>query len=242
LEVQYMKNFSLLIAVLVALSGQTPASGAAPVRHLVYEFGYNTKVASTGPGTGTTTIDILGPAKDGGLMVSGSDFWWNTVRARAANACEVYPSGGVNCADRPNAISPIQLTIFSLLGRGYFKGLTATGTGNWKHNYKMYFAIVPGASGTAAQPSTWDGVYTLQGKGLAPAPNPGKFFLVQLNGTLNQEGGRYRGATDKAGIVYDPGAKVPVYVTETRTHLPQTNVYNNDTIQLQLTKDSLSKS
>lgn len=45
-----VKTIGLLLAALVGLSGQAPAPAA--VRHLVYEFGYNTKVASSGQGTG----------------------------------------------------------------------------------------------------------------------------------------------------------------------------------------------
>lgn len=38
----------------------SPATGLPAVRHLVYEFGYNTKAAKQGNGTGTITIDIEG--------------------------------------------------------------------------------------------------------------------------------------------------------------------------------------
>ena len=70
-----MKSIVMLIAVLVGLSGAAPQAGAVPlIRHLVYEFGYNTKVAKEGPGTGKTTIDIYGPTADGGLKITGSDF------------------------------------------------------------------------------------------------------------------------------------------------------------------------
>ncbi|HTU81924.1 MAG TPA: hypothetical protein VMF61_07330, partial [Candidatus Acidoferrales bacterium] len=115
------------IVVAAALSA-VPAGGqtttaAGPVRKLVYEFGFNTPVASQGNGTGKETIEILGPAKDGGMMVSGTDYWWNTARPRATNTCEVYATGSVTCAERPYALSPIQLTIFPLLGKNYFKGL-----------------------------------------------------------------------------------------------------------------------
>ena len=84
-----------------------PASAQAQpplIRHLVYQFGFNTKAASAGTGTGTTTVDIYGPTADGGLLISGQDFWWNTVRPRATNTCEVYPNGSVDCKDAPYAI------------------------------------------------------------------------------------------------------------------------------------------
>jgi hypothetical protein len=229
-----MKTIGLLVAVLVALSAQAPAP--EPVRHLVYQFGYNTAVASSGQGTGTTTIDILGPAKDGGIMVSGTDHWWNTVRARATNTCEVYPNGGVSCLQSPYALSPMQLTLFPLLGRNYFKGLGPGATSNWTRSYQVKAAIVPGASGFAGQLYTWSCVYNLHGKG--PIHNAAPLVLILSEGTLDQEGGRYLKATSKQRIVYDPVAKIPAIVRDVRTHLPQRNVYNNDLVELKLTKDS----
>ena len=223
----------LLLIAFVALSGQSPA----PLRHLVYEFGYNTAVASSGNGTGTTTVDILGPAKDGGVMISGTDYWWNTARPRATNTCEVYPGGSVSCSQRPYALSPIQLTLFPLLGRSYFKQLSATGT--WKHTYQVKAAILPGASGFAGQLTTWNCAYTLHGKG--PIANAGGTILVESTGRLDQQGGRFFEATSKMRIAYDPVANIPVVVRDVRTHVPQRSVYSNDLVELKLTKDSQSK-
>jgi hypothetical protein len=202
----------------------------------VYQFGFNTKVAKSGTGTGTTTVDILGTAKDGGLMVSASDFWWNTARPRATNTCEVYASGGVSCPQAPYAISPIQVTLFPLLAPGYFDQLSAAGTSSWKYTYQIKAAIVPGAVGFAGQLTTWNCAYSLQGKG--PIPNAGPVILIESSGTLDQQGGRYRQATSTQRIAYDPTAKLPVFVTDVRTHIPMTSVYSNDLVELQLTSDS----
>ncbi len=229
-----MKNIGLLLAVLVALSAQAPAP--APVRHLVYQFGYNTPVASSGQGTGTTTINILGPAKDGGVMVSGTDRWWNTVRPRATNTCEVYPNGSVSCLQSSYALSPMQLTLFPLLGRNYFKGFGAAATSSLKRTYQVKAAILPGASGFAGQLTTWNCAYSLEGKG--PIHNAAPLVLILSEGSLDQEGGRYLKATSKQRIVYDPVRKVPAIVRDTRTHLPQRNVYNNDVVEVKLTQDS----
>ena len=227
-----MKNIGLLIAVLVVLSGQVTAPAPGSVRHLVYQFGYNTKVAKSGDGTGTTTIDILGPAADGGVMINGTDYWWNTARPRATNTCELHPNGGVSCSARPYAISPMQLTIFPLLAKGFFKGLTAAGTGSFSHPYKVYAAIIPGAAGQPGTPNTWDCVYSYEGKG--HAPHGEGLLLVVGSGTLNQEGGRYRNATSKQRILVDPRIKLPVFVSDVRTHFPQRSTYNNDLIELSL--------
>jgi hypothetical protein len=235
-----MKALGVLLSILFGLSGQMPAPATpAVVRHLVYQFGYNTKVGTSGTGTGTTTVDILGPAPDGGVMVNGTDYWWNTARPRATNACEVYPNGGVSCLQRPYAISPIQLTLFPLLAHNYFKGLSAGGKSSWTHTYQIKAAIIPGANGFAGQLYTWKCIYSLHGTG--PIAGAAPLVLIQSNGTLDQQGGRYLQATDKQRIAYDPVAKIPVIVNDVRTHLPQTTVYNKDLVELKLTKDSQSK-
>jgi hypothetical protein len=234
-----MKSIVMLLAVLVGLSGQSPASAQPPlIRHLVYEFGYNTKAASQGPSTGTTTIDIYGPTADGGLMMTGTDFWWNTARPRAANTCEVYATGSVKCSARPYAISPIQLTLFPLLARGYFKAMQASKTSTWSHSFSVNAAILPGGANTFANtPYTWNCAFTLHGKGPIANSKP-ELDLVQSTGTLTQVGGRYFSMKSKQRIAYDPVGKVPAVVSDVRTHYPQTNVYNNDTINAQLTKVS----
>jgi hypothetical protein len=227
-----MKIFGLLLVVLVGLGGQ--ASASAPVHHLVYEFGYNTKAASSGQGTGTTTIDISGPAADGGMMVSGTDFWWNTVRARATNTCEVYANGNVTCSQAPYAISPMQLTLFPLLAHNFFHGLSPGGKSSWTRSYQVTAAIIPGASGMAGQSTTWDCSYTLHGKG--PIANAAPLILITAQGTLNQQSGRSLKATSKQSIVYDPVAKIPAIVNDIRTHIPMKSVYSNDMIELKLKK------
>jgi len=232
-----VKTIGLLLAALVALSGQTPTP--TPVRQLVYEFGYNTKVASSGNGTGTITVAILGPAKDGGVIVSGTDNWWNSARPRATNTCEVYSDGSVACSQTPYALSPIQLTLFPLLGRSYFHGLSPNAMSSWTRSYQVKAAILPGASGFAGQLTTWQCVYSLHGKG--PIAKAGPTVLIESTGTLDQQGGRYFKATSKQRIAYDPVAKIPVVVRDVRTHLPQKSVYSNDLVELKLTKDSQSK-
>jgi hypothetical protein len=231
-----VRTIGLLVTTLFVLSGQMPSTAPAAVRHLVYEFGYNTKAASSGNGTGTTTIAISGPLPDGSVMISGTDYWWNTARPRATNTCEVHPNGGVSCTQRPYAISPIQLTLFPLLAAHYFSGLSSGGKSSWKQTYKVKAAIIPGATGFAGQLYTWNCAFDLQGKG--PIPKAGAAVLVQANGTLVQQGGRYLQATSKQRIAYDTAANVPVAVSDVRTHLPQTNVYNKDLVDLKLTKDS----
>jgi hypothetical protein len=222
-------------ATLPPPSAGAPPAHATAVRRLVYQFGYNTPVASQGTGTGTTTIDIGAPAPDGGVIASGQDNWWSSARPRAWNSCSVHPSGGVACTDRPYAISPIQVTIFPLLGSKFFSGLVANPTGRWERKFKIKAAVNPGGQGFSGNLYTWDCDIKLQGKGKAPDSH---FIMVQATGTMKQEGGRYNASNVQAGIAYDPAVKLPVYVSENRAHLPQTSVYNKDLVQLQLLKTS----
>lgn len=238
-----MKQLGLIAAALMLLTAQTSAqtssqvaSAAKYTRHLVYQFGYNTPVASSGQGTGTTTIDISYPTKDGGLLVKAADFWWNTVRARATNTCEIHPSGSVMCSQAPHAISPMQLTILPLLAIGVFKPLNAAGTSSWTRSYKVYAAIIPGASGFAGTPYTWQCSYNFTGKG--PMKNAAELVLVEANGTLDQQGGTYLKAKSKQQIVYEPSAHLAVIVTDQRTHIPYRSVNSNDVVGLKLLKDS----
>jgi len=225
----------VIAAALIAFSGQAAPTAALPhVLHLVYQFGYNTKVASSGQGTGTTTIDVYGPADDGGWIVTGQDFWWNTVRPRAANTCEVY-AGSVSCKAAPYAISPIQLTVFPLLAAGYFKGLAANPSQAWTRDFSVYAAILPGAGGMAGQPTTWNFSYDFVGKGPIPKSAP-PLILVSGNGTLEQDGGFALQAKSKQRIAYDPANKVPAFVSDVRTHVPARSVYNNDLIEVKLIK------
>ncbi len=230
-----MKKLAMPLVALLAFSGQAASTPApAHLAHLVYQFGYNTPVASSGNGTGTETIDISGPAPDGGLLISGQDHWWNTVRARATNTCELYRGGTVSCSQAPYALSPIQLTIFPLLARGFFSGLNPGGTSTWERNYTVKAAIIPGASGFAGNPYTWKCSFALTGKG--PIKGAAPMILIEASGTLNQQGGTYLKATSKQRIVYDPNAKIPAIVRDVRTHIPYRSVYSNDLIELKLLK------
>lgn len=208
-----------------------------PEHHLVYEFGLNEKAGNSSQGTGKMTVDISGPAADGGRVVSASDFWWNTARARATNTCEVYPNGKMKCGTAPYGISPNQISLFSLLGRDFFDGLGADGHGKWTQTFTWYAAVIPGAAGMPGQPNTWNCVFHMQGKGHASKDST-HVYLVEINGTFEQQGGHFNAGTVKGGILYDANLKLPVFVNVTRTRLPQRSVYNNDFYQLKLVKQS----
>jgi len=216
-----------------ATGGAPAAAGGLPaIRHLVYQFGYNTKAADSGTGTGTTTIDITGLAKDGGMTVTATDSWWNTVNPRQTYTCEVYPDGGVTCSQPPNAISPIQLAIVPLLGQNYFTSLSSSPTSTWKQNYTVKATFVPGAnSGFMGQVYTWNCAFDLTGKGPIPKAEP--VILIHSTGAMKQQGGRYLTVNQKANIAYDPRINMPVYVDEAITLVPRLSV-NQYTVEMKL--------
>jgi hypothetical protein len=234
-----------ILAASPAFAQQTPTASvsAAPeaspsvsqlpaVRHLVYQFGYNTKASSEGTGTGTTTIDIVGLAKDGGMTVTATDNWWNAVKPRQSYTCEVYPNGGVTCAQAPYALSPIQLAVVPLLGQSYFTALSADLSSSWKQTYNVRATFLPGAStGFVGQVYTWNCAYTLNGKGTIP--NGAPLVLIHSDGAMKQQGGRYITVNQKANIAFDPRIKMPVFVDEELTFVPRLSI-NRYTVQLKL--------
>lgn len=239
------KSLAAVFAVAALLAGaaaqaQSPAPAASsgtgqlpPVRHLVYRFGYNTKATKEGTGTGTTTIDIGAMASDGGIMVTATDDWWNTVQPRQSYTCEVYPNGGITCAQPPYAVSPIQIAIMPLLGQSYFMALTQSPTAAWKQNYNVKATFFPSAaSGFAGQVYTWNCAYALTGKGTV-SNNGSPLTVVAATGTMKQQGGRYITVNQQATIAYDPRIQVPVLVDEALTFVPRLTV-NQYTIQLRL--------
>ena len=236
--------FLMLIAMLLpsAAQAQSPApaasSGAAQlpsVRHLVYRFGYNTKATNEGTGTGTTTIDIGNLASDGGMMVTATDDWWNTVKPRQSYTCEVYPNGGVTCAQPPYAVSPIQMAVMPLLGQSYFTALGSSATASWKQSYNVKATFFPSAaSGFAGQVYTWNCNYTLTGKGTVP--NGAPLMLITSNGSMKQQGGRFVTVNQQASIAFDPRIQMPVLIDELFTFVPTLSV-NQYTIQLRLIRD-----
>ncbi len=219
-----------------ALPAQSPAAaGLRSVTHLVYQFGYNTKAAKSGTGTGTTTIDLVGLAKDGGMTVTATDNWWNTVKPRQSYTCEVYLDGGVTCPHAPYAISPIQIAIVPLLGQEYFSPLSAGPTATWQQKYSVKATFSPSAAtGFAGQVYTWNCAYTLTGKG---TPGGGPLILIHSTGSMKQQGGRYIAVNRKANILFDPHLKVPALVDEEFTFVPQLTV-NRYTVEMKLIKAS----
>jgi hypothetical protein len=214
--------------------GTVPPSAILPqTRHLVYRFGYNTKATKEGNGTGTTTIDITGLAKDGGMIVRATDNWWNSVNPRQSYTCEAYPNGAVDCVEPPHAISPIQVAIVPLLGKNYFSALSSGPKSNWQQSYsvKATFAPIAG-TGFAGQVYTWNCSYSLQGKGTVTG-NGRPLDVVHSTGSMKQQSGRYVKVNQKANLLFDPHLQTAVYVDEDLTFVPRMTV-NRYTVELKL--------
>lgn len=119
-----MKTVVLLCTVLLATSGQTAPSQAA--RHLDYSFAVSSTDNPAG-GTGTMHIDILGRAKNGGIIVRTNDDWLTPLSAKTANHpavdCEIYDSGNVVCMKYP--IEGGQVSLLPFLASGLPRAINA---------------------------------------------------------------------------------------------------------------------
>jgi hypothetical protein len=229
-------RFAIPVLCMFALvsAAPPPAGSMAAMHHLVYRFGYNGPADDQGNQTGTTTVDIVGPASDGGTTVSMVDDWWHGARPRQQYTCEVYPNGGVKCATAPYAISPIQVTLLPLLAHSYFSALHGNPNANWNVNYTVRATFLPGASGGfAGQVYTWKCAYTLTGQGVVP--NGAPVVLVHQEGQMVQQGGPGIKVNQKTKIAFDPRNHLPVVVGSEVTLIPKTTT-NRYVINLRLIK------
>jgi hypothetical protein len=197
-----------------------PAAAAAAVHHLVYEFGYNTKAAKQGPSTGTTTIDIVGVAADGGMTVNATDEWWNSVNPKQTATCEVYANSNVTCSKAPYNLTVIQASVLPFLAQSFFAPVSGGSGAKWNANYNVKASFAPGIHrGFAGQVNTWAFALNVTDKGTTPDSAP--LILVHYDGTIKEQGGRYTNLTQEANILFDPRLKMPVLVTNLSRFVPQ---------------------
>jgi hypothetical protein len=223
-----MKIFAILAAAILALSAQAPAPA---VRHLEYAFSPYpvTRVAENGtinpiegPGTGTMSVDILGPASDGGLMISATEDWWYSVRPRQTHTCEVYPSGGLSCDYIPSP-SGSELVLLPLLARDYFAGVASSA---WQQVYRLSFGdayVVTAVTNNLHVTGSSD---------------DGRLVHIALNGTLTQLDRRYFKATETGTIAYDTKSSVPVEIHMVRQWTPTDSSFSSGAVDFKLLKDS----
>lgn len=206
--------------------GATPAaSPPAPVRHLEYRFGWNTKVADSGPYTGTLSVDLQLPAADGSVTVTATELWWNAIRPAATDTCQISPNGGITCSQRPYSLSPMSLTLFPLLASSYFDGLAMGGVSTWKKDFELTKGL-----------GLWDCDFTLNGMG--PISGSPQLELIEATGTIAPHADRSREETVNVTtrIAYDPNARLPVLVNQELAH-SQNQPRSLETVQLEIDEE-----
>jgi hypothetical protein len=205
------------------------------VRHLEYAFNPypvsrytdNGSVGTIeGPGTGTMSVDIQGPASDGGLVISATESWYNSIRPRQTHTCEVYSNGGLSCDYIP-APSASELVLLPLLARDYFSG--AGGSAAWQQSYKLSFGggyVVTAVTNDLHVTGTSDG---------------GRIVNVAVNGTLTQLDRRYFKASEVGTVAFDTKSSVPVTVHVVRQWVPSDSAFSSNGVDFKLMKDSASE-
>jgi hypothetical protein len=219
-----MKSLGLLLAAMLAFSGQTPA--AAP-RHLEYAFSVSPTVGDAG-GSGTLSVDVLDQAS-GVVSVHASQLWTNGVRAQQIADCDVSAGGGFACAQLSWEGSLAERVLLPLLASDFFSGASSAGS-KWNRSYHV-------GGGSVYVAATMD----LEAGG----SSDGRVLPVTLRGTSAEIGkicycaGNSRHKWDDEGsIAYDLAGKIPAGIRDTRTYEPTKSVFSQQTVVLQLTKDS----
>jgi hypothetical protein len=222
-EAQAMKRVAMLVTVLLALAGETPAP---PVRHLEYAFAiYPVAKPNNGYYNGTLSVDVLGPAPDGGMLVSASEWWYYTLRPRQTRGCEVYPTGSVRCDDTPPYPSESELVLFPLLADKFISNASATGASSWEQKFTLSFS-----KGLFVTDASMDLSAMPRGDGrLLDVKSTGVFQQVDRHQWKEQEDGKF---------LYDRVASIPVLVHEERAPTPTRSVYSSTAVDLRLIRDS----
>lgn len=218
-----MKTMGMLLAALLAFAGEAPA---APVRHLEYAFAiYPTAKPNGGYYNGTLSVDILGIAPDGGMLVQASESWYYALRPRQTRECEVYAVGTVHCDDVPPYPSETELVLFPLLARDFFSSGSSDGPSSWQQKFALSFA---------------KGLYvTAASMDLSATPQSGgRVLIVKSKGVFQQLDRRDQKALEEGQFVYDRAASLPVVVHEVRSPTPTGSIYSQTSVDLQLMKDS----
>lgn len=220
-----MKRFAVLLAVLPALVGVSPAPS---VRHLEYAFAiYPTAKPNGGLYNGTLSVEILGTAPDGGTLVQASESWYYALRPRQTRECEVYAGGTVRCDDAPPYPSETELVLFPLLARNFFSEDSANPPSSWQRNFKL--SVQKGSYVT-------DAAIDLNVTPQSGGPD----LVVTSKGVFQQLGRRKRTFLEEGRLVYDRVAQLPIEVHELQSPTPAGSVYAQTTVDLLLLKDSSS--
>jgi hypothetical protein len=218
-----MNKLGMLVAVMLALAGQTPA---APVRHLVYAFATYPTAKSNGDSgdyyDGTLSIDVLGPAPDGGELVRATDWWYYTLRSRQTRQCEIYPDGSVVWDEVPPYPSDAQRVLLPLLAADFFTP-GVSGVASWRQKFALSFA---------------KGLYVTSASMQLSATPQGSQLNVDSHAVFQQLDRRQRKVVERGQIVYDRTLGMPVVVHDVRGPVPTASIYSQTSVDLQLVDDA----
>jgi hypothetical protein len=218
-----MKRIGMLLAVLLALAGATPA---ASVRHLEYAFAVSPNaLPNNGYYNGTMSVDILSIAPDGDMLIRASEWWYYTLRPRQAVECEVHANGDVRCDQVPPYPSDSMLVLLPLLAQNFFSAGQPANPSSWQQKFAV--SLSKGAFQTSV---TMD---------LSAIPqNGGRLLIVKSKGDVRQLDRRQLHVLQEGEFVYDRTTSTPLVVHDVRGHLPAKSVFAQTSVELRLTKDS----
>ncbi len=230
-------------ALLVGTSAQTPPPAPAlpdkPLRHM--EFAYSVDyqhlgeqhqgdigtgksgIVSTAGGTGrqgTLTADVMGVARDGGLVIRTSEWVQSTPRASQAFLCAVYPEGRVVCPEHLD-VTDAENEIMTYLGRGFLDPSIIDEKGQWVRQFSNKYVAV------ASQ-------FIVVGN---PDANP---LAIDAKTTITSIGGMSSNYDDTAHLTYDRMLDVPVTLHDVAIEHARGNQSTQTTMDFKLTKDSLA--
>ena len=243
---------ALCSAAILAFSAETPAvapataSSPAPVltqslRHLEYHFavtyattgeGHESGIGTTGSGIisyqgsagrqGTIVADVMGVAKDGGLVIRAQENAEGRVQQRPPVTCAVYGDSRVLCGDNVNSPTDAMMVLLSHLGRNFYDPSIIDDKGHWERRLDEDKVKI---LTTFSMPSHVDG---------KPAMIYEHRDIKWLDGTQDDMG-------EDSRISYDIDMSVPKSITNEAAEASRGEGYMRTKIDVSLTKDSFAK-
>jgi hypothetical protein len=238
-------QFLSCAAALAALSAQTPASPAPPalpdkpLRHLEYSYSVDYQqlgeehqgdigtggsgVVSTAHGSGrqgTLDVDVIGVAKDGGLVIRSAEWIQDRPRASQSFICAVYPEGRVICPEHLD-VTDAENELMTFLGRGFFDGSLVDAKGHWQRTFSNKYVSV-----------TSD--FTIVGSADA---NP---LTIDAKTQIVSTAGLSTNWDDQAHLTYDTAMSVPVAIHDVAVQHARGSAQTQTTMDFHLTKDSFA--
>ncbi len=243
---------ALSSAAIFAFTAETPAiapataSSPSPalvqsLRHLEYHFavtytttgeGHDSGIGTTGSGVisyqgsagrqGSVVIDVVGVAKDGGLVIRAQENAEGRVGQRPPVTCAVYGDSRVLCADTVNAPTDAMAVLLSHLGRNFYDPSIVDDKGHWERRLDdKTMKVVTSFS--------------------MPAHADGKPATIYEHRDIKSLDGTQDDMTEDSRISYDIDLSVPDSITNEAAEASRGEGYMRTKIDLTLMKDSFAK-